>query len=393
MRPFSNLISLVPVAALAALSLTLFSCTREEKTVDTVIPEISLPKSSVESKAGSQFIGVTAGKAWTLEIVYEGEQSGWAELNPTSGNGPVSNVKFRYSQNDDTANPRSLKIILKSAAGKAEASFTQYYKGWSNVGGYGAKIATQGWLELPSTESEDGKEFFTHYMTVGSREMRNFSYYYSYSDFDAVWVAYPLNTSLIGSYLGRTDAWAYDPLLPQSCQQNVISTYGTGYTRGHQIPSADRQGTTSRNAATFYATNMTPQDYDFNSGIWAALEGSVRTLAKLSDTLYVVTGAVLGSRKTRDRDGHSITVPDAYFKALLFYGSGYGRINKYSAAGIYMPHESTLSGSPGDFAMSIDELERKTGIQFFVNLPKKVGDETTNKLKAQAPDWLPSSWY
>ena len=393
MRPFSNLISLVPVAALAALSLTLFSCTREEKTVDTVTPEISLPKSSVESKAGSQFIGVTAGKAWTLEIVYEGEQSGWAELNPTSGNGPVSNVKFRYSQNDDTANPRSLKIILKSAAGKAEASFTQYYKGWSNVGGYGAKIATQGWLELPSTESEDGKEFFTHYMTVGSREMRNYSYYYSYSDFDAVWVAYPLNTSLIGSYLGRTDAWAYDPLLPQSCQQNVISTYGTGYTRGHQIPSADRQGTEARNAATFYATNMTPQDYDFNSGIWAALEGSVRTLAKLSDTLYVVTGAVLGSRKTRDRDGHSITVPDAYFKALLFYGSGYGRINKYSAAGIYMPHESTLSGSPGDFAMSIDELERKTGIQFFVNLPKKVGDETTNKLKAQAPDWLPSSWY
>ena len=393
MRPFSNLISLVAVAALIALSLTLFSCTREEKTVDKVTPEISLPKSSVESKAGSQFIGVTAGKAWTLEIVYEGEQSGWAELNPTSGNGPVSNVKFRYSQNDDTANPRSLKIILKSAAGKAEASFTQYNKGWANVGGYGAKIATQGWLELPATSADDGKEFFTHYMTVGSREMRNYSYYYSFSDFDAVWVAYPLNTSLIGSYLGRTDDWAYDPLLPQSCQQNVISTYGTGYTRGHQIPSADRQGTEARNAATFYATNMTPQDYDFNSGIWAALEGSVRTLAKLSDTLYVVTGAVLGSRKTRDRDGHSITVPDAYFKALLFYGAGYGRFNNYSAAGIYMPHESTLSGSPGDFAMSIDELERKTGIQFFVNLPKKVGDETTNKLKAQAPNWLPSSWY
>ena len=251
------------------------------------------------------------------------------------------------------------------------------------------------WLELPATDTP-GMVFIHHPMPEDHR-LRNYSFYFDPKARVAAWVAYPLNNGLRGTG-SRPDQepWGLDPKVPTDAQA-VVLYHGFSknkiYDRGHQIPSADRQGTTSRNAATFYATNMTPQDYDFNSGIWAALEGSVRTLAKLSDTLYVVTGAVLGSRKTRDRDGHSITVPDAYFKALLFYGAGYGRFNNYSAAGIYMPHESTLSGSPGDFAMSIDELERKTGIQFFVNLPKKVGDETTNKLKAQAPNWLPSSWY
>ncbi|MCR5519433.1 MAG: DNA/RNA non-specific endonuclease, partial [Bacteroidales bacterium] len=307
-----------------------------------------------------------------------------------------SNLKLRYTANSSSES-RYATITLKSRGGVAEISFRQYGVDENKIiqGNYGSATAKQGWLELPATSATDGLEFFTHTMTVGSRPVRNFSYYYSYEDFDALWVAYPLNSGLIGSTVGRNeDAWGYDPQMPESCQQYVVSTYGTGYTRGHQIPSADRQGTLDRNAATFYATNMTPQDYDFNSGIWVRLEGAVRSLAKSSDTLYVVTGAVLGSKKSRDRLGHSITVPDAYFKAFLFSGTGYGKFSGYSAAGVYMEHDSSLSGALGTYAMSIDDLEAKTGIEFFVNLPNKVGAETTKKLKAQQPkSWLPVSWY
>ena len=35
--------------------------------------------------------------------------------------------------------------------------------------------------------------------------------------------------------------------------------------------------------------------------------------------------------------------------------------------------------------MSIDELEDKTGLDFFVNLPTKVGEDTAAKLEAQDP--------
>lgn len=276
-------------------------------------------------------------------------------------------------------------------------SFRQYGvdENKQNQKNYGTASASQRWLELPSTSATDGMDFFTHSMSLSSKTVRNYSYYYSYEDYDALWVAYPLNRSYIGANVGRNDkSWGYDPLMPEPCQQYVGESYRNGYDRGHQIPSADRQGTLERNASTFYATNMTPQLNSFNAGIWATLENSVRSLANTSDTLYVVTGAVLGNKKAKDRMGHSITVPDAYFKALLFYGSGYGKFSKYSAAGVYMEHDGSLNGALGSFAMSIDELESKTGIEFFVNLPDKVGTETTKKIKAQQPSsWLPASWY
>ena len=64
--------------------------------------------------------------------------------------------------------------------------------------------------------------------------------------------------------------------------------------------------------------NNTPQLNEHNEGIWAALESKVRTIAKGSDTTYVVTGVVVSpaSRKTRDSYGNDMTIPDAYYKAL-----------------------------------------------------------------------------
>ena len=64
-------------------------------------------------------------------------------------------------------------------------------------------------------------------------------------------------------------------------------------TEGHQIPSADRTTSNIANSQTFYFTNMTPQLSVLNGQMWANLEGQVRTWMAASDTLYVVTGAVL----------------------------------------------------------------------------------------------------
>ena len=382
----------VPVAALLALSLTLFSCSREEEPRDTVHPEITIDENPVSTKAGSQFVHVKAGGEWTLSIDYGDGEKDWASFDTPTGKGSAPNVKFRYTENKSESS-RYLTVRIKSGGGSSDITFRQYGTKDKLVltGGYGDAMATQGWLELPATDASDGLEFFTHYAKIGVRNMRNFSYYYSYSDLDAVWVAYPLNKGLIGSNIGRTDEWAYDPLLPEAYQQYVLESYGNGYSRGHQIPSADRYGTVDRNAQTFYATNMTPQDYDFNGGPWVALENSVRDLARTSDTLYVVTGAMLGSKYTYDRKGNKITVPDAYFKALLFYGNS-GRYNGFSAVGVYMEHKSTLPGSLIDYAMSIEELEARTGLTFFVNLPGKVGSESAKKIKSQSPSWLPETW-
>lgn len=129
-----------------------------------------------------------------------------------------------------------------------------------------------GWMELPAMPQTDGLRQFTHRMTVSGRSMRNFSYCWDYDALVSHWVAYPLNAALIGSG-SRSNEWGLDPLLSEAEQPVLYSAYkgGWGYARGHQIPSADRLSRAA-NVQTFYGTNMTPQDYDFNGGLWASLE-------------------------------------------------------------------------------------------------------------------------
>lgn len=257
--------------------------------------------------------------------------------------------------------------------------------------GYGLDVATPRWLELPATKKGDGKEWFAHDMEGGdyfakSGAKRNWSFYYDYASFVSSWVAYPLNRDLIGSG-SRTDAWGYDPLIPYTFQQNIItSAYGTGHSRGHQIPSADRLDYKA-NVSTFYATNMTPQESDFNGGVWEKLESKVRTYAKACDTLYVVTGCIVKDKTPviKDKMNHSVKVPEGYYKALLRYKKG-ASDGEYIACGFYYPHDATIApDSFMDCIMSIDELESKTGMDFFVNLADRAGSDNVRKIKSQAP--------
>ena len=80
-----------------------------------------------------------------------------------------------------------------------------------------------------------------------------------------------------------------------------------------------------------------------------------------------------------------------YVKALLRYmpGStvGYGG---YLACGFYLPHSASIAnGKCTDYILSVEELERKTGFTFFVNLPAKVGAATADKIKSETP----VSWW
>lgn len=258
-------------------------------------------------------------------------------------------------------------------------------------GGSTAEPAASGWMELPQDISDDDLHWVKHYMTLGGNLVRNWSCCYSYSDKISYWVAYPLNKAYIGSYFGRSDAWAYDPDVPSQYQYNVTSTYGGGWTRGHQIPSADRQGNYEINASTYYSTNMTPQEYTFNGGTWASLEGQVRNWALKSDTLYVVTGAVPSNKTTSS----GVNIPEAYFKALLRYmpGSTIG-IDGYCGLAFWFNH-SQWSGSEvsvnSGMAISISDLEKKLGYDLFPNLHTLIGNSKAKKVKQENPQKV--SWW
>jgi endonuclease G len=160
-------------------------------------------------------------------------------------------------------------------------------------------------------------------------------------------------------------------LAKQKQKQPNVSSGGSyefsskGYDRGHQIPSRDRSGGAMANQHTFYCSNVTPQLHDFNGGIWAKLEVAVRDWSASSDTLYVVTGCVADNtcQTVKDHDDQAVAVPKAYYKALLRLKGG-----SYIGAGFYFKHENTTKQYK-EFAISLKELEEKTGMTFFVNLP------------------------
>ena len=155
---------------------------------------------------------------------------------------------------------------------------------------------------------------------------------------------------------------------------------GSGWTRGHQIPSADRLDYDA-NVSTFYMTNMAPQQYDFNSGIWGSLEGRVRTWAGRCDTLYVVTGCDVRNSTgyTGNSGGHRVHIPTHFYKALLRRTKS----NTWSAIGFYLPHDKDIaSGQYTTYQVSISELEKKTGVTFFVNYASTFGEDAARTLKS-----------
>ena len=235
----------------------------------------------------------------------------------------------------------------------------------------GKKVAaaSEKWLELPATSSTDKQDLLIHYFPGGKR---SFAAYWDYDNLVSSWVAYPLCAGNMGTG-GRTDSFSLDPLLPRDKQQYIPSPYKAGnggtYDRGHQIPSADRLDYRV-NLETFFGINMTPQDPGLNSNAWAILEGKVRDWARKSDTLYVVTGCTVAGSTTYvlDYDSKHITVPTGYYKALLRLSKG-----EYSALGIYFDNKPNDAPSiQKSMTMSVDDLEKKVGVDFFVNLPADV---------------------
>ena len=364
---------------------------------------------ALEARGGGIFLSVRAEGDWKIQVLEGGE---WAEVSPRTGRGDKNSVVLSYRANPERevrtlrlaldAQGTTVPLTLFQAAGSGseggDGGGGESGGGDTPSGSYGKPTAAQQWLELPQTSTSDGHEFFTRTCTLGGRTLRNYSYYWDYSDRVSLWIAYPLCSAFLGSQ-SRTDAWGYDPLMPAALQQNVSGGYNESsqYARGHQLPSADRTADYALNVTTFYGTNMTPQRHAFNEGIWATLEGKVRSWAGQSDTLYVVTGCVAaGARNVaHDRSGNAVTVPAAYFKAVLRYKKdstiGHGG---YMGAAFWFDHEYDSAGNAilwtgktfsSAYSLSIRELESKLGYDLFVNLPGRVGTAVADEIEKEKP--------
>ena len=386
---------------MAACGLMLTSCDKPSVQNEEVLA-LSIKTNTVASGKGQQFVNVKCSGDWTLALVAETGEVDWARLSATSGTGNKSNVILSYDVNAGEQD-RSLKIYLDNGSNSVFCELKQLGSGRhpeddpdtggdNGSGGNGsgdngsgnADLSATGWLELPALDNPD-LGYYAHHFKMNGKTYRNYSFGWSQKDRVALWVAYPLCKLYTNGSAGRTNAWALDPLLGEDSAA-PFGGYAGNYARGHQLPSADRQCCYDANAQTFYGTNMTPQLNEHNEKIWADLESKVRGYANTSDTTYVVTGVIVSpsSKKERDSYGQSVTIPDAYFKAVLKYSKS-STLGAWNAAAFYLEHRAYSGSVSKEHSMSIDELEEMTGIDFFVNLPAKIGADQAAKLEAADP--------
>jgi endonuclease G len=213
------------------------------------------------------------------------------------------------------------------------------------------------------------------------------------------WTCYELHAGNTMSSAKRKDDFKADPEVAISSELADYS--GTEFSRGHLCPSADRVCSTEQNKQTFFLTNMQPQYQSHNGGLWSRLETLVRNYATNDtysgshcDTLYVVKAATISDKVTingEQQDGiytdikcgtlNKLIVPKYFYMALLHYNKA---TDTYRAVAFWTEHLSTLDSNKnlGDYAISIEELENRTGIDFFCNLPDDI--ETT--VESEEPD-------
>ena len=188
-----------------------------------------------------------------------------------------------------------------------------------------------------------------------------YSLVYNHKHMQAKWVAYNLT---YGNTIGgaeRSSKFSIDPSI--SPRTAVTSDYTkTGYDRGHLAPAGDMKFSAQAMSESFYMGNVSPQLPGFNRGIWKKLEEQFRSWAPSSHPVFVVTGPVLiDPINSHIGQTCSISVPWRFYKIMLDTAS------PMRAIAFVMPNNSSTQPL-SSFAMSIDEAERITGINFFPKL-------------------------
>ena len=154
---------------------------------------------------------------------------------------------------------------------------------------------------------------------------------------------------------------------------------GSGYDRGHLAPAADMKWSPVAMSESFLLSNMSPQEPGFNRGVWSRLEARVRNWAVENDSILVISGPVLKNIETFIGD-NNVGVPKYYFKVIADISSPTYKViaflveNKSSSADLF------------SFAVTVDSVEKVTGLNFFSSLPDQEMIEWMEK-RLMIPGW------
>ncbi|QLE46569.1 DNA/RNA non-specific endonuclease (plasmid) [Nostoc sp. C052] len=204
---------------------------------------------------------------------------------------------------------------------------------------------------------------------------------YNNSKGTANWASWLLNKSWLGK-AERQDNFRPDSTLPNGWVRVTPTIYaGSGFDKGHIVPSADRSLTVEDNSSTFLMTNMMPQTPDNNRNTWGNLEDYCRNLVNQGKELYIVAGPA-GSQGEPLKG--KVTVPQTTWKIIVVLdspGSGLDGITANTRViAVNIPNEQEINNDWRTYKVSVDELEKLTNYDFLSNVSPNIQEVIESKV-------------
>lgn len=185
------------------------------------------------------------------------------------------------------------------------------------------------------------------------------------------WVSWELTAEETTGEVSRTNTFYNDPEI-DGCPDTWDYSY-SGYDRGHMAPAGDMKWSKQAMDDTFYLSNICPQAKQLNTGSWKNLEEKCRTWAQIDEKIYIVCGPIIDEKPLELIGDSKVWVPARFFKVIIAPYSTPAR-----GIGFIMPN-GKVEGGMQVCAVTIDEVERVTGHDFFASLP----DELENEIESQ----------
>jgi endonuclease G len=190
------------------------------------------------------------------------------------------------------------------------------------------------------------------------------------------WVAYKITKTQVNKYSNVKARYVSDPEVTTRSASKKDYKEG-GYLMAQLVNYLDVQQIQNSEKESFYMSNIVPMKLAFYNHIWLKTEELIRMWNANTDGLYIVCGPILTDAPFTTIGENNVSVPKRYYKAV------YDPKNQKAVGFIF--RNGSSSGSLKSYALSIDAIERETGIDLFQTLD----NELENKIEAEfnASDW------
>lgn len=196
----------------------------------------------------------------------------------------------------------------------------------------------------------------------------------------ASWVSHIILPDVEKGNVSRTNNFRKDKLVTTGTAGKSDYWY-SGYDRGHLAPSADFRWSKTALSESYFYSNMAPQLPELNRQKWAELENAIRDyVIENKVQVYVVTGGILhDSLPIMQNEGrkNSVSIPNYFYKVVLDNSEG-----NQKGIGFVLPNGS-CNYPIMSYAISIDSVEKLTGINFF----SKIKNESSVEQKTDVSAW------